>query len=203
MKSVFKTSVLLLLYFSIIISLSFVNAETTPGEAVKQQIGFNPEDLPTSPQEFKDKYLSEEWSELVSKNKYLGPIHNTFLKNQAIFKILFGDPYALSLTFLIILILWIFISVKAGQLIQASGILDGITATLAGFIFSILLAQTTLLRTLAKLSLDIITSSANWWIRLIVAIFIIVMLFIVSYLVSLIRKSLKDNRATKREEKLT
>ncbi len=184
--------------------ISLIKAETpaTPGEAVKQQLGFNPEDLPTTPQEIKDKYLSQEWSDLISNNTYLGPIHKTFVANPTIFKIIFGDPYAISLTFLLILILWLFIGAQSGRLLEASGLLKGGSAILAGFIFTILLAQTTLLRSLAKLCLDIVTQSANWWIRLIVGIVIVVLFFILSYLVSLTRKSMIEKRKKKREEKL-
>ena len=119
-----------------------------------------------------------------------------------IFTILFGDPYAISLTFLIILILWVFIGLKAGQLLEALGILKRAGATVAGFVFTILLAQTTLLRTLAKLCLDIILSSANWWMRLITVIFFVVFFFVLSYLISLVSKKIKEGRAAKKEGKL-
>ncbi len=200
LKSSFQ--ILFALFILSSIFFTYVKAETTPGEAVKQIAGFNPEDLPTTPEGFKDKYLSREWSDLISKNKYLGPIHNFFLENQTIFKVLFGDPYAISLTFLLVFVLWLFIAVKSGQIIESSGILKGGSTIIAGFVFTILLAQTTLLRTIAKLCLDLVTKAENLWMRLIVAIVLIVLFFIASYLVSMFRKSAIENKKKKKFEEM-
>ena len=99
-----KSILMVLCVALLFITLVHAVETTTPGEAVRQQLGINPEELPTTPEGFRDKYLSQKWSELIAKNKYLGPTHNFFLAHPLIFTILFGDPYAISLTFLIILL---------------------------------------------------------------------------------------------------
>ncbi len=201
LKKSLQISIVFLLIFSLSF-FSFVKAEkATPDEAIKQVVGFNPEDIPTSPDQIKDKYLVKEWSDLISRNVYLGPAHNFLLTHQTLMKILFGDPYAISFTFLVIVLLWLFIGAKSGQLFEASGILKGGATIIAGFVFTVLLAQTTILRTIAKLCLDIITSSANWWIRFIAAIMLVFLFFIISYLLSIARKAMIENRAKKKEEK--
>ncbi|MBM3232944.1 hypothetical protein FJZ18_02130 [Candidatus Pacearchaeota archaeon] len=200
MKSQVKT--LIILFFLISILLPLTHAETTPGEAVKQQIGFNPEDTPTNPQDIRDKYLPQEWSEILSKNKFIGPVHNTFVANPLIFRIVFGDPYSLSLVFLIIIILWVFIGVKSGQLFEASGILKGAPSIIAGFVFSILLAQTTIIRNISKITLDLVFKAENWALQLIIALLFFVVLFIISYIMSISEKALKERRKAKKEQKL-
>jgi uncharacterized integral membrane protein len=138
----------------------------------------------------------------MSKNKFIGPVHNTFVSNPTIFRIVFGDPYSLSLTFLVIIILWIFIGVKSGQLLEASGLLKGAPAIVAGFVFSVLLAQTTAIRNISKITLDLVFKAENWALQIIIALLFFVVLFIISYIMSISEKALKERRKAKKEQKL-
>lgn len=198
-----KKHYFILLFISLILlvfNISFAYSEENPGESIQKEIGINPENLPTSIDEIKDRYLTQQWEELIDENKYLGPIHR-FLKNFFLIKILFGDDYSISLTFLLILILWLFIGVKAGQFISASEIIKGWLAISIGFLLSVILAQTGILKTISLFAISIIFKPENWWMRLILGAIALILFALLFYISRLIEKAIKEKLKKEEESK--
>ena len=96
-------SLLLAVFF-----LQFVRAENLAG------LPFDPSKDPQETiEDFRNKtiskwdYLGREWQTIFLKNKYVAIVDNFFKKNPKVFFILFGTPYSLSLTLLLIIALWL------------------------------------------------------------------------------------------------
>ena len=207
-KTVFKPDIAIII-LSLTLSFIFLLAnasslETDPGEAIKKQIGINPDDIPQDPEEIKNKYLIKDWEELVSKNKILGPVHR-FLKSFFLIKLVLGEPYSLSITFLIIFILWFLAGAKAGSYLEVTGILKGISASAAGFLFAVILAQTGIFRTISVFMVSVVLKESSWWVRVIIILAWFIGVAIIFYLSQSIEKIIKKNKqeAEKKKEKAT
>src|SRR3989344_5498379 len=66
------------------------------------------DDLPRDSEQIKDQYLTQEWSKFIENNKVLGPVHKSFIAYPLPFIIIFGEPYNLSIIFIVVVFLWIF-----------------------------------------------------------------------------------------------
>src|SRR3989344_7818065 len=64
--------------------------------------------LPRDSEQIKDRYLTQEWSKFIENNKVLGPVHKSFIAYSLPFIIIFGEPYTVSFTFIVVVFLWIF-----------------------------------------------------------------------------------------------
>lgn len=202
MKKEFSVNFLLISIYvlAVVFSLSHISAEITSGEEIQSQIGINPDDLSTDIDELKSKYLTQEWEELVNKNKFLGPVHR-FLKSFFLIKILFGEQYSISITFFLIFIFWIFTAIKSGNIIKSSEIIRGTSAVIIGFLFSIVLAQTGIFNSIAVYMVSVIFSPEQWWMRLILGAIALAIILIIAYISALTEKAIKENKQTQKQSK--
>jgi len=157
-------------------------------------------------EEKRNEYLKQEWGKILAKNKYIGPIHNFFVKNPLIFTILFNEPYNFSLKFICIIILWIFFLAIGFSFAKALGIKSFSLSFLAGIVFAIFFAQITIIGAAVDFTLSLIFSKEQWWMRLIlgaVAFFAIVILYYLSSATSqAIEKARKKRKEQEGEENL-
>jgi len=197
----FNFTLSLIIVLIIFLKFGFAHAESlNPEEAIQKEIGVNPDDLPKSPEELQAKYLTQNWEELVDKNKVLGPVHR-FLKSFFLIKILFGQPYSLSVTFLIVFILWFIVGAKLGAILEASGITKGLIASAIGFLISVILAQVKVYSAIAEFAVSLFLRESSWWVRLIIALAYIIILAILIFLAQSVQNILKQKRKAKKEER--
>jgi len=197
-----KKAILVALSISLlsILLISFISAQvTTPEELFAQQTGI--EQIPKSPeelkQEIKERYLKQEWSNIIAKIPIIGKIHTFFLAHPLPFKILFNYQYEISLTFILIVILWLFTITVTSDLIRASGLVKGVITLLIGLGTAIIFAQINLLKVISTKSLDLIYTKEAWWIRLILWLVFIAILAVLYYAEKILGKTLKKNKEAK------
>lgn len=165
---------ILIFAVAFLLIISFSGAQQNPEDAssvIGNQIGVDAEKIPTSQEEInkiRDDYLKKEWGEILSKNKILGPIHNFFSndKTQVIFLFFFAHSYEISLTFLLIFLLWIFFAVVGKKIFS----LTEKYSTWIGIGCAILLAQVRAIKLIVNFFLDLFGKQENWWIRAIIMI---------------------------------
>jgi hypothetical protein len=141
--------------------------------------------------ENKSAYLTQEWSNLLGKAKIIGPIHNFLTAHQLIFQIVFAHPYEISFTFFIIIILWIIIALHGNKLLKSAGIIKPEFSWIAGILIAILLAQTGLYSIIGKGLSDLIFSQGSWWLRAILIIVILAILFVIYIIGNQVEAALK------------
>ncbi len=191
-KPIFTRSVLLVAaLLNIILITSFVSAQAdSPQNIIGSEFGISPDKIPSSPEEIKSIYLTQEWSKIIASKPIIGPIHNFFLNNQLAFKILMNTNYEFSLTFLATLILWFFIAFWSSKGIRSSQLIKSDIGSFAiGLLISIILAQIGLIGIIVKGALKLILSPEAWWMRWIIAILIFAALAVLYKIVEIIEKA--------------
>ena len=186
----------------LILSAFLINVHAQSPEVsdvLKEQFNISSDKIPTDPEEIKYEFLKQKWTELIEKNKYLGPIHN-FLANektQWVFKILLAKEYELSVTFLFSLILWILIFTQSAKIIKSSAIVKKEIAFLMGFFIAVIFAQLKIINFIVVGIVDIMLKQENWWLRLIIGI-VALGLFASLYIISkMISQTLKQQHLEK------
>jgi len=182
-----KLSYLIFVVILLYISISFASAQTQdPGDTsqvIGEEFGIDPEKIPASQEDIekiRDEYLKKEWTEVVSKNKILGPIHNFLTKINPIFSVIFKHQYEISLTFFSIFVLWVLFMISSTLIARSLGA-KGVLSVVIGTIFTIILAQIKLIESIVIFTLDLILKQENWWIRLILTI-VTLGVFLVGYI---------------------
>jgi uncharacterized membrane protein len=150
----------------------------------------------------KSEYLKQEWMNIVSKHKVIGPVHNFFVAHPLLFQILFAHPYEISVTFLFILILWVFVLVTTADVLGKSGILKGLLPFAIGIGAAIILAQVRAIQALSNFFVNLVFAKDAWWIRLIVWLLIMLTLVIFYYIGRITAAKMKKSREEK-EKKAT
>ncbi|MAE49300.1 hypothetical protein CMI48_00580 [Candidatus Pacearchaeota archaeon] len=109
------------------------------------------------------EYLGNQWKELLLKNKIINQI-DTFLKKISfLFIFLFGEPYALSLTLLLAIMLWIFFFTAFSHIFaEFSTFTKGIAYTIA-FGIAVISAQLGIYRQLSEVIFRIIFYKTGIW----------------------------------------
>jgi len=199
----FPVFIIFLLISSLILtSLNLALAQTTPEDVFQQQTGISPENIPKSPEEIKELYLRQEWSNFIAKIPIIGSIHNFFLTHPLPFKILFAYPYEISLTFFLIFILWIFLVAGAADIINASGFTKNPISFLIGLAFSVILSQIGALKGIVLFTLNIIYAKETWWIRLILWLTFFVMLVVIFYFEKILGQQIRKGIKARKEREL-
>lgn len=154
-------------------------AQENPGDAA-EVIGntFNvPKDkIPTTPEDIekiRQDFLKKKWTEVIEKNKYLGPIHGFFIKIAPVFLVLFAHPYEFSLIFLLIVIIWIWLASQSTKIVKSFGFVKEGFAFLIGIGVAIIFAQTRIIKVVATFLLDLVFKQENWWMRTIIVVLIL------------------------------
>src|SRR3989344_2055704 len=192
-----KINLLILSLFLFTFIVNFVAAQQDPadvGQVIGGAFNGNQSKIPTTPEDIeqlRQNFLKQQWTEIISKNKVLGPLHNFFVNNTIIFQILFAHPYELSLTLFGIIILWFFFMTKATKIIDSTGLVKGGVSVAIGAAFAIILAQTRLLKTIVTFTLDVMFKQSSWWFRIIIAIIAFGFLALAHVVLGLISQNLK------------
>jgi hypothetical protein len=179
-----KSLSLLFILLLIIPIFSFIiQAETPPDPSltIGNVVGINPENIPSSPEDIQNQYLEKEWGKIMENSTFYGPFHRTFIANPLPFNILFSTPYSFTLTFFLIIFIWLIIAFTVKDSLNASKLIPGIAkfplSAIVGIAVSTILAQTKLYYLISITFISIIFSPSSWWARLIIAatIFIVMM----------------------------
>src|SRR3989344_1302950 len=121
-----KTIILAILIVLLSYSISAQQQDPADvGQVIGGAFNVNQSKIPTTPEDIeqlRQNFLKQQWTEIISKNKVLGPLHNFFVNNTIIFQILFAHTYELSLTLFGIIILWFFFMTKATKIIDSTGL---------------------------------------------------------------------------------
>lgn len=169
-KQTFIIPIAIIAFFLFSIFLVQLVLAETPNQIIQQQVGFNPSSIPTSQQDVNNiasKYLKQEWAKVIATTPIIAPIHAYFLAHPLIFQILLNYPYEISLTFFLILFLWIFFAIIGARIFRSIGILgSGLQNAIIGIGISVILAHVNILKNLTLLFLSIAISDKAWWIRL-------------------------------------
>lgn len=198
-KEYFILSVLIISIFSAIF-FSHLSLAETPDDIIQSQIGINPGNIPSSPEEAKNittSYLQKEWGKILEKNPVAGPIHRFLLAISPAFKAILGVEYALSWAFVFAICIWLFLFVILYPV--ASQIFSSTPAgLLAAFIISSLVG----LAGVIKRAVDMLTFAINntWiaWLSLLIAI---IAIMIASYFGKEIKQYLKNQKEQEAKEK--
>jgi hypothetical protein len=171
---------------TILILLPFLTAiDNDPGQTIDSkagQIEDGIEDIENQIEDTKEKatfdYLSNEWKNIMLKNKIAQEADKTLTKFSTFFQIFFGMPYSLSIILFFVIILWIMIIIDIGNIINAYDIGNGIVPYLASTAIAIILAQTMILKNIVILAGKVIFLSEHSWTR-----FFIFLIFVAGFLV--------------------
>src|SRR3989344_5319414 len=167
--------VLALIFLSLFVihSNNTVVASTTNLEGQVNNLNENLENIPKTPEEIRDRYLRQEWNKIIAKTAFLGPIHNFFIANPIIFKILIMEPYSFSITFFSILFLWCLIILWIKNIFKPL-FKQSWKAWLIGLGIAMVLAWVTAIKRIVLAIFDIIFAQDKWWIRLILWLAVLV-----------------------------
>src|SRR3990167_4875034 len=160
MKNQTKFLAILIITCLLLVSItSLIHAADTPnaGDAIGQQFGINTDQTSGLKENITNTYLKGEWGKIIASKPVIGPIHNYFTNHPLIFKILFNETYAISVTFLLIVIFWILVCSITNDSLRYTGFKK--FSIPAGIAFAIILAHLNTLKFLATYSLRVLTSS--------------------------------------------
>lgn len=204
-KSLFAVFLLLFLILALVF-IRFVSAAIDPSNSEDPLgIGINPDNIPQTPEDAANislTYLQKEWTKIVAKNKYIGPMHNFFLNHQTAFIILFNEKYEFSLTFICIFVLWIFFAVLCGRLINAFGLLKMGLGWVVGVLCSVILAQIGLTKIITTSILTLIYARDLWWMRALLWATITIVLMIIFYLDQAVSQAIEQSKKKGKEQEL-
>lgn len=151
-------------------------------------------------EEARRQYLSQEWKEILLKNKIVATLDSFFTKNSIVFRILFGMPYSLSLTLFFVIVFWLFIAIGTADLTRKGlGILEGV-AYILGIVSAVILAQLQILKGLSTFLIKFIFYPEAAWARFIVFVLVIAILIIIYYFKSALSQALEQRRKKLKEE---
>ncbi len=152
------------------------------------------EDIKEILQEGKWDYLGKEWKEILLKIKSVSAIDTFLTKISIVFVILFGEPYSLSLTLLLIIILWGYFFFKFSEILSDYSIFSSSIAMIIGAAFTIILAQLQILRKIVEFFKWLVfTQEANIW-RFLIILGIFLAMIGIYYLSSYLGDSFKKNK---------
>ncbi|MEI6850113.1 MAG: hypothetical protein WCK29_03665, partial [archaeon] len=174
------------------------------GDGVTDQISTlqnNLTNIQKTTDQIRNDILQQEWTNLVSKSQYIGPVHNFFIANPAPFKLLFNEPYSFSLTFLLIVILWFFILILTKK-ITKEFFKSSWKSWIFGLALAMILAWATVLKSVASFLLQIVFTQQYGWMRLLLAVIFFIALMLIYYLDSMIAKNIKKSQENKEKEEL-
>lgn len=192
----------LLLSFIAFCPFTTAALDTSAAENIAETVEKAKENLPTDPQQIREEYLAREWSKFIAQAPVIGSVHTYFLTHPLLFQILFAHPYEFSLTFFGIFILWLFFAIAATHIAAATTLIPRGGNTSIGICFAILLAQITFISLLVTTALKLVYSNEYWWVRLLIALLLFVLLVLAYHGSSIISKFLKQRHEANEKAQL-
>jgi len=198
----------LLIFSSVIILLIvFVNlssAAEDPGDVSQvlgDEFGIDPDKIPTDPETIRQEYLKFRWTEFISNNRILGPIHRGLTKISIVFQILFAHPYEISLTLVGIIVLWFMILIHTGKMVESSELISGGRSFIIGLIGATIIAQTRIIKILVTFALDLTFKPDAWLWRLIIGVVVVGVIALIHIISKMIEKQLEKKHKKEIEQK--
>jgi predicted membrane protein len=126
----------------------------------------------------------------------IGPINNFFVAHPLVFRIIFREPYSFSLTFLLVLIMWVLVAWNIKKIVSATNLVfeQKWAAWLVGILFTIILAQSNLYTAIANFILNLILAKENFWIRFALWVAVCFGIILIYYFGNIISKQLKASK---------
>ncbi len=196
MKKKIILAVLVITLLVVQISIHYSQAQTTNDiEKYAQQA----QDMESKIEKAKEKweYLGREWQKILLKNKFINFLDKIGKKLSPLASILLGQPYSLTLSFLLVALLWLIIAVGIGRIFTYAFSLPKWAGIPIGFALSTLLAQLNLYAGLVSLFGALVLLYELWWARLVITIILLAVLFVFFYLL----KYFGDYARAKQEER--
>ncbi len=189
---------LIVLFLLALLLLFLVRAQT--GLPSQEELQNDPvvnatQKLQESIEEKKWEYLSEQWKEILLKNKYISGVNDLFRKINFVFLILFGQNYELSLTLFIVFLLWIFFLFIFWNVFSTYAPFSKGVSFVIGLGFVVVLAQIKLLNLFATVIFKIIFFKEGIW----KWISLILILFGFLFILGFVQYVLRDARKSKKE----
>ncbi|MBI2452311.1 hypothetical protein HYV50_04525 [Candidatus Pacearchaeota archaeon] len=196
-----------LVLFVFITFLNFSSAQNeNPGDVagvIANQFNISKDELPTDSEKLRQEYLKLEWTKIISKNKVLGPIYNFFSKiPNVVYMAILAHPFEISLKFFLILIIWVWLSLRSAKTLQSLGLIKGWKALISGIVFGSIIAQLRIIKIVATFVLDLIFSPENWWLRIIIIVVSLGIFAIAHVLSKMLEKYFKKRKEEKTKSEL-
>jgi hypothetical protein len=194
---------LAILFAALFSNLVQFSSAALPTDTLTDNVGKlndNLNNIPTNPEDarqiIRDRYLKQEWNNILINNTYIGPFHRAFMSNQWLFQILFHESYSFSLTFLITLVLW-FSSLFIVRIGFKPFFKLPYWSWIYGVLISMGLAWTNVFKGIMAGLLNIIYGQDAWWARLIMWLIFGMILFIIFYLDKIFAKNVMKTKLAK------
>ncbi len=156
-------------------------------------------EIPTTPEGISDKYLKQEWSKMIIENKIYGPVHKFLLNNQFAFRTFLNEDYAFSVTFLLTLIIWVFLMTISSDMLYSSGLLKRFSSLVFGFCVSVIVARIGTIKQGVFFLIYFFLSKGAWWVRLLAWLAFFAILIYFGYFLHTIAKSLAEKKKKRGE----
>jgi hypothetical protein len=198
----------LVLIAIVVIATNSISAEETSNK-IENSLETASDILPQNPDDATEigrEYLKQEWNKILQNSTSFGPTHRFLLAHPIFFTVIFNEPYSFSLTFICIVLLWVFILFCSVKLFSLMEWAKGFLLWASGILFSIGLAHIGLIRAIVNFALSLIYSKDMWWYRALLWIAVIMFFGIVYYfdifLRNRIRKSMKKRNERNIKERV-
>ncbi|MBI2629529.1 hypothetical protein HYW76_00340 [Candidatus Pacearchaeota archaeon] len=210
-KLIFILSILIASFLVSTLTLAQDGANPNPTSAYGElnERGF-PEGVPSSTEELKNitqtkwDYLGKEWRKILLENSIISKIDSFLSRISIVFRILFGMDYALSMTLLFVIILWLIVFLKSSKMIAALDFLKGWAAYIIGLLFALTLAHLKVFKIIINAVGVFIFSKEAAWARtlLIIASVLIILAFyyFLDILSTYINKKNEEKKKRKAEQ---
>lgn len=198
------------LLFSILILPIFVSAQQNPGdlsEVLGENFNVSPDKIPTTTEDFgqiQQKYLLQEWTKVVEKNKFLGPIHKFFMneKTQWFFKIVFARNYEISQEFFLTVVIWALIFISLTKLVESFTLLKKWIVLAIAFIGAAIWAQIRIIALIVKAFTEILSSQQSVWTKIISWVFFLGFLVFIYFVMRIISQDAKKKKEENEKREL-
>lgn len=145
-------------------------------------------------------YLSDEIKKLMSQNPRIGGAITWLDNHELLLKIIFAEPFTITMRFFIVLVLWLFFTTQLYHLIKMALGMKWYYTLPSAIIATIVLAQTQLYKAIAFIIEFLVFKPEALWARIIIAGIIILVFIIISYLNKKFGAGLEERRKAKGEE---
>jgi hypothetical protein len=127
-------------------------------------------------------YLSEQWKELLLKNRFVSTMDNFFKKGNKIFVVLFARDYSLSLTLFFLILVWFYFLNQFNKIFSAFSTFSSGTSWVISLGMTIILAQIRLFDWLSEIIFKLIFYRQGGWglvwsIGIVIAVILVSMIF--------------------------
>lgn len=172
----------------------------TPGSDTIQDIAQDPDAFKEGI-ETKWEYLGKEWRTILLKNKVVSGIDNFLTKISIVFKILFGQPYSLSVALFFVIVLWVIVAKGATGIVKAIfSFMNPWLIRLSGVLIAIALAQSGALAAFIDFIGALIFKQENKWLRAGLILVGLFMLFIVYQVEVIIANAIKESKKEQKQK---